>query len=63
MTSFAFILGLLPLVVAQGAGEITRHAVGTPVFGGMIFAALFGVFLVPLLYITAEQLRRTEGRK
>ncbi len=63
MTSVAFILGLLPLVVAQGAGEITRHAVGTPVFGGMIFAALFGVFLVPLLYITAEQLRRTEGRK
>jgi hydrophobic/amphiphilic exporter-1 (mainly G- bacteria), HAE1 family len=58
MTSFAFILGLVPLVVAQGAGEITRHAVGTPVFGGMIAAAVFGIFLVPLLYITAEQLRQ-----
>ena len=58
MTSFAFILGLLPLVVAQGAGKVTRHAVGTPVFGGMIFAALFGVFIIPLLYVTAEQLRR-----
>jgi HAE1 family hydrophobic/amphiphilic exporter-1 len=57
MTSFAFILGLLPLVVATGAGAITRHAVGTPVFGGMIFAAIFGVFLIPLLYITAERLR------
>jgi HAE1 family hydrophobic/amphiphilic exporter-1 len=58
MTSFAFILGLLPLVVAQGAGQITRHAIGTPVFGGMIFAAILGIFLVPLLYITAERLRR-----
>jgi hydrophobic/amphiphilic exporter-1 (mainly G- bacteria), HAE1 family len=58
MTSFAFILGLVPLVVAQGAGEITRHAVGTPVFGGMIAAAVFGIFLVPLLYMTAERLRQ-----
>jgi HAE1 family hydrophobic/amphiphilic exporter-1 len=57
MTSLAFIFGLVPLVVATGAGAITRHAVGTPVFGGMIFAAIFGVFLVPLLYITAERLR------
>jgi hydrophobic/amphiphilic exporter-1 (mainly G- bacteria), HAE1 family len=61
MTSFAFILGLLPLVVAQGAGKITRHAIGTPVFGGMIAAAVFGIFLIPLLYITAERLRRRGG--
>jgi HAE1 family hydrophobic/amphiphilic exporter-1 len=57
MTSFAFIFGLFPLVIAQGAGAATRHAVGTPVFGGMIAAAVFGVFLIPLLYITAENLR------
>src|SRR5437763_8930823 len=57
MTSFAFIFGLLPLVVAQGAGAVTRHAVGTPVFGGMIAASLFGIFIIPLLYITAESLR------
>jgi HAE1 family hydrophobic/amphiphilic exporter-1 len=57
MTSFAFILGLLPLVIAQGAGAATRHAVGTPVFGGMIAAAAFGIFVIPLLYITAEGLR------
>jgi len=57
MTSFAFIFGLFPLVVAQGAGSLTRHAVGTPVFGGMIAASLFGVFIIPLLYISAERLR------
>jgi HAE1 family hydrophobic/amphiphilic exporter-1 len=61
MTSFAFILGLLPLVIAGGAGAITRRAVGTPVFGGMIAASLFGIFLIPLLYITAERLRRWKG--
>jgi HAE1 family hydrophobic/amphiphilic exporter-1 len=58
MTSFAFIFGLFPLVVAQGAGAATRHAVGSPVFGGMIAASVFGIFLVPLLFITAERLRR-----
>jgi multidrug efflux pump len=57
MTSFAFILGLLPLVIASGAGAITRRAVGTPVFGGMIAASLFGIFVIPILYISAEQLR------
>jgi hydrophobic/amphiphilic exporter-1 (mainly G- bacteria), HAE1 family len=64
MTSFAFILGLLPLVVARGAGAVTRHAVGTPVFGGMIAASVFGIFVIPLLYVTAERLRsRTRTRK
>jgi HAE1 family hydrophobic/amphiphilic exporter-1 len=58
MTSFAFIFGLVPLVIAQGAGAVTRHAVGTPVFGGMIAASIFGIFVIPLLYITAEGLRR-----
>src|SRR5437764_14980327 len=62
MTSFAFIFGLLPLVVAQGAGAVTRHAVGTPVFGGMIAASLFGIFIIPLLYITAESLRHWRRR-
>src|ERR1700720_1845406 len=61
MTSFAFIFGLFPLVVAQGAGAITRQAVGTPVFGGMIAASVFGIFVIPLLYTTAESLRRRTG--
>jgi multidrug efflux pump len=63
MTSFAFILGLFPLVVAGGAGAVTRRAVGTPVFGGMIAASLFGIFIIPLLFITAERLRRATQRK
>jgi HAE1 family hydrophobic/amphiphilic exporter-1 len=57
MTSFAFIFGLLPLVIATGAGALTRHAVGTPVFGGMIAASVIGIFIIPLLYISAERLR------
>jgi hydrophobic/amphiphilic exporter-1 (mainly G- bacteria), HAE1 family len=62
MTSFAFIFGLFPLVVAVGAGALTRHAVGTPVFGGMIAASVFGIFLIPLLYITAEHSREWPGK-
>jgi hydrophobic/amphiphilic exporter-1 (mainly G- bacteria), HAE1 family len=57
MTSFAFIFGLIPLVIATGAGSATRHAVGIPVFGGMIAAAVFGIFLIPLLYVSAERVR------
>jgi hydrophobic/amphiphilic exporter-1 (mainly G- bacteria), HAE1 family len=63
MTSFAFILGLVPLVIAKGAGAVTRQAVGTPVFGGMLAASLFGIFIIPLLYITAEGLRERASRR
>jgi HAE1 family hydrophobic/amphiphilic exporter-1 len=63
MTSFAFILGLFPLVIAHGAGAVTRRAVGTPVFGGMLAASLFGIFIIPLLYITAEGLRGWASRR
>jgi HAE1 family hydrophobic/amphiphilic exporter-1 len=58
MTSFAFILGLLPLTIATGAGAATRRAVGTPVFGGMLAAALVGIFIIPLLFVTTERLRQ-----
>jgi HAE1 family hydrophobic/amphiphilic exporter-1 len=57
MTSFAFIFGLLPLVMAKGAGALSRRAVGTPVFGGMIAAALFGIFVIPMLYVVFQWLR------
>src|SRR5205823_13831757 len=63
MTSFAFILGLLPLVVAQGAGAITRQAVGTPVFGGTLAASLVGIFIIPLLYVTVERLQQWRRAK
>jgi hydrophobe/amphiphile efflux-1 (HAE1) family protein len=57
MTSIAFILGLLPLVIATGAAEISRRAVGTAVFGGMLAASSIGIFLVPMLYVTFQRLR------
>jgi hydrophobe/amphiphile efflux-1 (HAE1) family protein len=57
MTSIAFILGLLPLVIATGAAEISRRAVGTAVFGGMIAASSIGIFMVPTLYVTFQRLR------
>ncbi|MGO4736567.1 efflux RND transporter permease subunit [Bosea sp. 2KB_26] len=64
MTSFAFILGLLPLVIATGAGALSRRAVGTPVFGGMLFASIFGIFLIPMLYVVFQWMReRSKGRK
>ncbi|MBI4903128.1 MAG: multidrug efflux RND transporter permease subunit [Acidobacteria bacterium] len=50
MTSFAFILGVLPLTIAEGAGAASRRALGTAVFGGMLAATLLAVFLVPALY-------------
>ncbi|VTZ25699.1 membrane hypothetical protein [Methylocella tundrae] len=57
MTSIAFVLGLLPLVIAHGAAQISRRGVGTPVFSGMIAASALGVFLIPMLYVTFESLR------
>jgi hydrophobe/amphiphile efflux-1 (HAE1) family protein len=63
MTSIAFILGLLPLVIATGAAELSRRAVGTAVFGGMLAASSIGIFLIPALYVTFQQLReRAKGR-
>src|SRR5262249_54551870 len=57
MTSFAFILGLFPLVVAVGASQLARRNVGTPVFGGMIFASFIGVFAIPPLYVFFQAVR------
>jgi hypothetical protein len=57
MTSFAFILGLFPLVVAAGASQLARRNVGTPVFGGMIFAAFIGIFVIPPLYVSFQSIR------
>jgi hydrophobe/amphiphile efflux-1 (HAE1) family protein len=57
MTSFAFILGLYPLVVASGASELARRGVGTAVFGGMILASFVGIFAIPPLYVTFQAVR------
>ena len=63
MTSFAFILGVYPLVTAQGAAELSRHAVGTPVFAGMIAASAIGLFVIPMLYVTFQTIRERWGAR
>jgi len=54
MTSLAFILGVVPLVVATGAGENGRHSVGTTVFGGMIMSTILNLLFIPVLYLIIE---------
>jgi Cu/Ag efflux pump CusA len=51
MTSFAFILGVLPLVLSSGAGYEMRQALGTAVFFGMLGVTIFGLFLTPVFYV------------
>ena len=57
MTSVAFILGVLPLVTATGAAQVSRRDIGTAVFGGVIAASSIGLFLVPMLYVTFQLAR------
>ena len=57
MTSAAFILGPVPLVVATGAAELSRRAVGTAAFGGILAASSIGIFMVPMLDVTFQLLR------
>jgi multidrug efflux pump subunit AcrB len=59
MTSIAFIFGLIPLVWATGAAMLSRRAVGTAVFAGMIAASSLGVFLIPMLYATFQTIRES----
>ena len=56
MTSFAFILGVLPMVVSTGAGANARHDIGTCVVGGMLTAVVLGVLLIPLCYVSVRRL-------
>ena len=56
MTSFAFILGVLPLVFATGAGAASRNSVGTTVFGGMIVSTVLNLFFIPVLYVIVKSL-------
>jgi multidrug efflux pump len=60
MTSFAFILGVFPMVISTGAGANARHAIGTGVVGGMLSAAVLGVLLIPVCFVA---LRRLMGDK
>jgi len=62
MTSFSFILGVVPMVAATGAGAASRHSLGTAVFGGMLASTFLSLVLVPVLYVVLERLRE-RGRK
>jgi multidrug efflux pump subunit AcrB len=57
MTAFAFILGVVPLMVAHGAGAASRQSIGTTVFGGMLAATLLTLLFVPVFYAVIEGLR------
>ncbi|QIZ76418.1 efflux RND transporter permease subunit [Ferrimonas lipolytica] len=57
MTSFAFIAGLIPLIIADGAGMLSRRGVGTAVFGGMLASAVIAIFIIPPLYVVFQRLR------
>jgi hydrophobic/amphiphilic exporter-1 (mainly G- bacteria), HAE1 family len=63
MTSLAFILGVVPLVLATGAGENGRHSVGTTVFGGMIMSTVLNLFFIPVLYLIIEGWRERGKEK
>ena len=62
MTSLAFILGVLPLVFASGAGEAARHSVGTTVAGGMFVSTFLNLIFIPILYVVVQTVRGVGAR-
>ncbi len=50
-------------MIAEGAGAASRRAVGTPVFGGMLAAAIFGIFVIPMLYVVFQRMREWTAQK
>lgn len=63
MTSFAFIAGLIPLVIATGAGAIGNRSIGTASAGGMLFGTVFGVIIIPGLYVIFAELSERTKKK
>lgn len=63
MTAFAFILGVLPLAIATGAGAASRHSIGTTVMGGMMVATFLSLFVVPVFYVMIETAREKRMHK
>jgi HAE1 family hydrophobic/amphiphilic exporter-1 len=63
MTSFAFILGVIPLLTAYGAGAEARKVMGVAVFAGMLMATILGTILVPMLYVIIEKMSARFGGK
>ena len=62
MTSMAFIFGMVPLVIARGAGAASRQSIGTGVMGGMLAATFLAIFFVPLFYVLIRKLTRSQTR-
>ena len=63
MTSIAFILGVMPLYFATGAGSLGRHSVGTAVVGGMTASTILNLFFIPVLYVILSTLLARFGKK
>jgi HAE1 family hydrophobic/amphiphilic exporter-1 len=63
MTSFAFILGVLPLYFASGAGKVGRHSVGTAIVGGMLFSTMLNLLFIPVLYVLLKNFLRVFSRQ
>jgi multidrug efflux pump subunit AcrB len=63
MTAFAFILGVVPLMIATGAGAASRQSIGTTVFGGMVAATILTLLLVPVFYAVIEEMREKRALK
>jgi len=63
MTALSFLLGVIPLVIASGAGANSRVSLGTAVFGGMLMATVVGVFMIPFLYVVVQQAAERLSRK
>jgi HAE1 family hydrophobic/amphiphilic exporter-1 len=63
MTSFAFILGVLPLYFASGAGKLGRHSVGTAIVGGMLFSTILNLFFIPVLYVILKTVLVSSSKK
>ncbi|HTC94715.1 MAG TPA: efflux RND transporter permease subunit [Terriglobales bacterium] len=63
MTSFAFILGVLPLYFASGAGRLGRHSVGTAIVGGMLFSTILNLLFIPVLYVILKTLMTSFSSK
>ena len=63
MTALSFLLGVVPLLLASGAGAASQQAIGIAVFGGMLAATVLGVIIVPVLYVLMQQMREWAKRK
>jgi HAE1 family hydrophobic/amphiphilic exporter-1 len=61
MTSFAFILGCVPLAIASGAGALSRQVMGSAVIGGMLAATCLAIFIIPVTFYVVEKMSHKKG--